>query len=75
MAGTNSYAMPTKLPFVAKKTINKTMSSEVRAHFDRLLSKSVEVFRDSESGELYLKITDVNTGIVEIRKCEYTDED
>ena len=75
MAGTGAYAMPTKLPFVAKNTIKKTMSPEARAHFDRLLSKSVEIFRDSETGELYSKITDVNTGVVEIRKCEYTDED
>ena len=30
---------------------------------------------DEETGELYSKVTDINTGESRIRKCEYTDED
>lgn len=75
MAGTGAYAMPVDMPLVTKKTIKKTMSKEAKAHFEYLASKSVELFTDDITGELFAKTTDLNTGKSEIRKCIYTDED
>ena len=75
MAGTGAYAMPAKLPFVAKKPLKRTMSKEARAHFEELMALDVEIFEDELSGDLYSKVTDNRTGKSEIRKCIYTDED
>lgn len=75
MAGTGAYAMPVDLPLVTKKNIKKTMSKEAKAHFDYLASKSVDLFTDEQTGELFAKTTDMNSGKSEIRKCIYTNED
>ena len=75
MAGTGAYAIPVDMPLVAKKSINRTMSKEAKAHFEYLSSQSVELFTDDATGELFAKTTDLNTGKSEIRKCVYTDED
>lgn len=75
MAGTGAYAIPTQMPFVAKKPLKRKMSKEAREHFDSLLSLDVELFEDEATGELYSKVTDTRTGKSEIRKCIYTDED
>ena len=75
MVGTGAYAMPTQLPFVAKKPLRKTMSREAMAHFEELMALDIELFEDELSGELYSKVTDTRTGKSEIRKCIYTDED
>lgn len=75
MAGTSAYAIPIDMPLVAKKAIKTTMSKEAKAHFEHLASKSIEIFTDDVTGELFAKTTDLNTGKSEIRKCVYTDED
>ena len=75
MAGTGAYAMPAKLPFVAKKPLKRAMSKEARAHFEELFSEDIEIFEDENTGELYSKVTDLRTGKTKIMKCEYTDED
>ena len=75
MAGTGAYAMPTDMPLVSKKPLKRTMSEQARDHFAFMNSRTVELFEDENTGELYSKVTDLNTGKTEIRKCEYTDED
>lgn len=75
MAGTGAYATPIDMPLVTRKKIKKTMSKEAKAHFDYLASKSMELFTDDLTGELFAKTTDINTGKSEIRKCIYTNED
>lgn len=75
MAGTGAYAVPTEMPLVSKKPLKTTMSKQARDHFEFMSSQEVELFEDESTGELYSKVTDLNTGKTEIRKCEYTDED
>lgn len=75
MAGTGAYAVPTEMPLVSKKPLKTTMSKQARDHFEFMCSQEVELFEDESTGELYSKVTDLNTGKTEIRKCEYTDED
>ncbi len=75
MAGTGAYAVPTDMPLVAKGPIKRKMSLNAKKHFEDLMSMDVELFEDETTGELYSKITDLNTGKSEIRKCIYTDED
>ena len=75
MAGTGAYAVPVNMPLVAKKPLNRKMSKEAKLHFEYMFSRNVELFEDEKTGELFSKVTDVNTGKSEIRKCEYTDED
>lgn len=68
MAGTGAYAIPTQMPFVAKKPLKRKMSKEVKEHFDSLLSLGVELFENEAMGELYSKVIDTRTGKSEIRK-------
>ena len=75
MAGTGAYAVPTEMPLVSKKPLKTTLSKQARDHFEFMSSQEVELFEDESTGELYSKVTDLNTGKTEIRKCEYTDED
>ncbi|MBQ7463480.1 MAG: hypothetical protein IJS86_01325 [Lachnospiraceae bacterium] len=75
MVGTGAYAMPTNMPFVAKRPLKRKMSESARQHFDYLMSMDVDLFSDESTGELYAKVTDTKTGKSEIRKCVYTDED
>ena len=75
MARTGAYAMPTNMPFVAKRPLNRKMSESARQHFECLMSMDVDLFSDESTGELYAKVTDTKTGKSEIRKCIYTDED
>lgn len=75
MAGTGAYAVPKEMPLVSKKTLKRTMSKQAQDHFEFMNSQEVELFEDESTGELYSKVTDLNTGKTEIRKCEYTDED
>lgn len=75
MAGTGAYALPVDMPLSAKKPLKRKMSKEAKAHFDYMFSRSVELFKNETTGELFSKITDVNTGKSEIRKCEFPDED
>ncbi len=75
MAGTSAYATPVTMPLVAKTPLKTKMSKEARAHYDYMFSRDVELFVDENTGELYSKVTNLNTGETTIRKCEYTDED
>lgn len=75
MAGTGAYAIPIKMPLVARKPLKRVMSQEARDYFAYMSSRQVEVFTDEKTGELYSRVTDTNTGKSIIRKCEYTDED
>ncbi len=75
MAGTSAYATPITMPLVAKKPLKTKMSKEARAHYEYMFSRNVELFEDENTGELYSKVTNLNTGETKIRKCEYTDED
>lgn len=75
MAGTGAYAVPIKMPLVAKTPLKRTMSKEAKAHLEFMSSRQVEIFTDEKTGELYSRVTDLNTGKTVIRKCEYTDED
>lgn len=75
MAGTGAYALPINMPLSTKKPLNRKMSKEAQAHFDYMFSRSVELFENDTTGELFSKITDINTGKSEIKKCEFTDED
>lgn len=75
MAGTSAYATPISMPLIAKAPLKTKMSKEAKEHYDYMLSREVELFEDEETGELYSKVTDINTGECRIRKCEYTDED
>lgn len=75
MVGTGAYAVPVNMPLVARKPLKRTMSKEARVHFEYMFSRSVELFEDEKTGELFSKVTDVNTEKSEIRKCEFTDED
>ncbi len=75
MAGTGAYAIPTEMPLVSSKPLKRTMSKQAKDHFDFMNSRNVELFEDENTGELYSKITDLQTGKTEIRKCIFTDED
>ncbi len=75
MAGTGAYAIPMDMPFVSKKPLNKTMPKQAKEYFDYMNSRDVELFEDENTGELFSRTTDLNTGKTEIRKCISTDED
>ena len=75
MVGTSAYATPIPMPLVAKRPLKTKMSKEAKAHYEYMFSRNVELFEDENTGELYSKVTNLNTGETKIRKCEYTDED
>lgn len=75
MAGTGAYAMPADMPFVSKKPLKRTMSEQAKDYFDYMNSRNIELFEDENTGELFSRTIDLNTGRSEIRKCVYTDED
>ena len=51
------------------------MSKRAKDYFEYMNSRSVELFEDENTGELFSRTTDLKTGKTEIRKCVYTDED
>ena len=75
MAGTGGYALPIDMPLVAKKPLKRKMSAEAKAHFDYISTQVVSVYTDKTTGDIYAKVTDSNTGVSKIVKCEQSDED
>ena len=75
MNGKGAYAVPVDMPLVAKKPLKRTMSKKAKEYFDFMNSRNIELFEDENTGELFSKVTDLNTGKTEIRKCTFTDED
>ncbi len=57
-----------RFTFRCKKPLKITISKEMKAHFEELFSENIEIFEDSNTGELYSKITDLKTGNTEIKK-------
>ena len=75
MNGKGAYAVPVDMPLVAKKPLKRTMPKKAKEYFDFMNSRNIELFEDENTGELFSKVTDLNTGKTEIRKCTFTDED
>ncbi len=76
MAGTSAYAVPIQMPIKANGPLKTKMSAEAKAYYQDLFSRNekVELFYD-KNGVMYSRITNVDTGDVVERRCEYTDED